>query len=562
MKLFDNLTLGRKLAVIGLAAVAALIALTSLFAVQARQRMLDDRLAELRAVIDSASSLAAALATRVEAGKLSRAQALDRFVGDVGALRYDHGNGYIFINTMDGLVLANTNAKIVGTNQIDALTNGIKLTRLQRDGVREHGDMVMRYKYMRPGNETLLPKIAYVKALPALDLFIGSGAYLDDIEAEFAALALRAGAVALFVSLALAALGWAMTRRVTRPLRALEARMRALADGEFEQDVPGDGRRDEVGRMAAAVHVFRDNARRVRHLEQEQAEMQARAAAERAAALARLMQDFEARVGAVVQLVGSAASAMREAARALNETAADTSRESAASAQAGERASLNVQTVASAAEQLSASVAEISRRVAESAAIAKQAVAEMGRTDASVRGLSDSAHRIGEIVALINGIATQTNLLALNATIEAARAGAAGKGFAVVASEVKALAKQTARATEDIRAQIDGMRSATDTTVAAVRGITGTIGRISEIAAGIAHSMEQQGAATREIANNVQQVAASTQEISASTGRVSALAGRTGGEAQRVLGTADTVSAQADQLRAQVDGFLSAMRAA
>ncbi len=562
MRFFDNLPLARKLAMLGLAALAALCVAAVLLAAQAKRQMVEDRLQQLRALVDSTVGVATALEERVQAGKLTHDQALGQFIADVNAMRYDHGSGYVLVNTMDGVALANANTRIVGTDQTDVATNGIYITRELHDGIRKSGEFVLYYSFTRQGSDVLAPKVAYAEGFAPWNIMIGTGAYLDDIEAAFTAMAWRAGLLVAGVVAVLALLGWAITRRVARPLRALEQRMRTLADGALDEAVPGDGRRDEIGRMAQAVHVFRDNALRVRQLEREQGALQARVEAERQAALSRLMRDFEGRVGAVVRNVGGTASGMRDAAMALNETAADTSRESAAAAQAGERASLNVQTVASAAEELSASVSEISRRVAESAGIARQAVAEMGRTDGSVKGLSESAHRIGEIVALINGIATQTNLLALNATIEAARAGEAGKGFAVVASEVKALANQTARATEDIRVQIDGMRTATDETVAAVQGITGTLGRISEIAAGIAESMEQQGAATREIADNVQQVAAGTREISTSTGRVSELAGRTGQEAERVLGAADTVSAQAGELHAQVDGFLAAMRAA
>ncbi len=562
MRFFDNLPLGRKLALLGAAALVALGVAALLFGLQARRQMVDDRLHQLHALVDSTVGIAAALEARVQAGELTHDRALGQFIADVNAMRYDNGSGYILVNTLDGVALANANTRIVGTDQTNVATNGIYITRELRDGIRAAGEVLLYYSFTRPGSDVLAPKVAYARGFAPWNIMIGTGAYLDDIDTAFAAMAWRAGLLVLGVVVVLALLGWAMTMRVARPLGALEQRMRALAEGALDAPVPGDGRRDEIGRMAAAVHVFRDNALRVRQLEQEQSALQARVEAERQAALSRLMQDFEGRVGAVVQNVGGTAAGLRDAAMALNETAAETTRESAAAAQAGERASLNVQTVASAAEELSASVSEISRRVAESASIARQAVAEMGRTDTSVKGLSDSAHRIGEIVALINGIATQTNLLALNATIEAARAGEAGKGFAVVASEVKALANQTARATEDIRVQIDGMRTATEETVSAVQGITGTIGRISEIAAGIAQSMEQQGAATREIADNVQQVAAGTQEISTSTGRVSDLAGRTGQEAERVLGAADTVSAQARDLRAQVDGFLSAMRAA
>jgi methyl-accepting chemotaxis protein len=393
-------------------------------------------------------------------------------------------------------------------------------------------------------------------------MMVGSGAYLDGIDADFAALARRMAAVVLGIAVVFAGVGWLASWRMTAPLNRLEARMRGLAEGALEADVPDTARKDEIGRMARAVRVFRENALRVQDLERAQSAIAAQAEAERRTAMTGLMRDFEDRVGGVAAQLGTTAATMRDGARSLTQTAAETTRESSAVAQTGHQASSDVQTVASAAEQLSASISEISRRVGESAEIAQRAVAETGRAGGSVQHLSDSAQRIGEIVAMINGIATQTNLLALNATIEAARAGEAGKGFAVVASEVKALASQTARATEDIRVQIEGMQTVTGETVTAVQNISVTIGRLSEIAAGIAASVLQQGSATHEIARNVQKISLGTQEISASIGRVSSMAGRTGGEADRLLTAADVLGGQADNLHTQVGELLAAMRAA
>jgi methyl-accepting chemotaxis protein len=562
MKRFDNLPLAGKLFVLALFAVVLLAAGGVVVAGQVRQQMLDARLQQLRAITEGARSQAAALEDRVKAGELTHEQAMAAFVAQSKVLRYDNGSGYIIVNGMDGMTLVNPNTKIVGTNQLDVVTNGIAIARLLRDGVRDHGETVVHYDYYRPGGTELLPKITYATGFAPWDILIGSGAYLDDIDATFRELALRMGSIAAAAILAIAAFGWALTRRITRPLNRLEQRMRALAAGDLEAEVPDAGRRDEVGRMAQAVRVFRENALRVHALEQEKTQMEAEAKGQRATTLARLMREFEDGVGSVAQNVGATAASLRSGARSLTETAADTMREGEAVGKAGDRASMDVQTVASAAEELSASIGEIARQVSESSAIAEQAVADMGRTDGSVRDLADSAQRIGEIVALINGIATQTNLLALNATIEAARAGDAGKGFAVVASEVKALANQTARATEDIRVQIESMQTATSETVTAVRGITATIGKISQIAGAIAAAVQEQGTATQEIASNVQHVSADTREISASIGRVSGMAGRTGGEAEKLLSVADTLSGQAETLRGHVDGLLAAMRAA
>ncbi|HTR15848.1 MAG TPA: methyl-accepting chemotaxis protein, partial [Acetobacteraceae bacterium] len=276
----------------------------------------------------------------------------------------------------------------------------------------------------------------------------------------------------------------------------------------------------------------------------------------------RVAAEFEASVTSVVTGVKATTDAMRAAARALTETAEHTTQESATVAAAGRQSSADVQTVASAAEELSASVGEITGRMAQSSVMIEKASAEMGATEQSVKHLAESANRIGEIVALINGIATQTNLLALNATIEAARAGEAGKGFAVVASEVKALAGQTARATEEIRVQIEGIQVATGQTITAIEGIGATVSGLREVASGISASVEQQGQATQEIANSVQLVAQGTRSVSETIGRVSDMAGETGAAARQVLGSANTLSEQTAQLEQHANEFLKVIRAA
>ncbi|MDE2006189.1 MAG: hypothetical protein KGI51_06465 [Rhodospirillales bacterium] len=282
----------------------------------------------------------------------------------------------------------------------------------------------------------------------------------------------------------------------------------------------------------------------------------------RATEQVRLVERFEATVGAIAREMGGRAGAMRATAQALAAVAGDAGSRTGTVAAASEEASTNIGAVAASAEELSASVAEIGRQVAESAEIAAQAVREAEATDRSVTGLSEAAGRIGEVVRLIGEIAGSTNLLALNATIEAARAGEAGKGFAVVASEVKSLATQTAKATEDIGGQIGAMQTATGQAVEALRSIATTIQRMNAIAAAIAEAVAQQGAATSEIARAVQQVAAGTAEVTGNIVHVADAVRRTGGEAQTVLGAADTLAAEADKLRREADGFVHAIREA
>ncbi len=278
--------------------------------------------------------------------------------------------------------------------------------------------------------------------------------------------------------------------------------------------------------------------------------------------MTRIAGNFEAKVGAIVNVVSSAATEMEATAASLNAAAEQTSRQVTAVAAASEQASANVQSVASATEELSSSVAEISRQVATSAAVAAKAVNESQRTNALVNGLADAAQKINAVTSMIHEIASQTNLLALNATIEAARAGDAGKGFAVVASEVKSLANQTARATEEISAHIAAMQTVTRDTIAAIQSIGSTIGQINEIATTIASAVEQQDAATQEIARNVQQAAAGTTQVSGNVAGVTQTVSATGSAAGEMFGAAGELAKQAETLSAHVAAFLDEVRAA
>ena len=359
-----------------------------------------------------------------------------------------------------------------------------------------------------------------------------------------------------------AALAWLIGHGISRPVVGMCAAMQALAGGDKTVAIPGVGRKDEIGRMADTVAVFRQNMIEAERLREETERHKAEAEAARKAGLLRLADGFESGIKGVVSTVASQATEMQSSAQAMTRTAEQAMTRATAVAAAVEQASGNVQTVAASAEELSASVLEIGRQVERSSVIAGQAVAEADSTNATVEGLNQAARRIGEVVQLIETIAGQTNLLALNATIEAARAGDAGKGFAVVASEVKSLASQTAKATEEIRAQIGEIQGATGQTVEAIRGIGATIRQMSEIAAAIASAVEQQGAATREIASNVQQAAQGTGDIAGNIGGVSQAASDTGAAAAQVLSVAGELSRQSETLRHDVDAFLATVRAA
>jgi methyl-accepting chemotaxis protein len=347
---------------------------------------------------------------------------------------------------------------------------------------------------------------------------------------------------------------------VVRPISRMTIVMKTLSEGQLDVEIPGAGRRDEVGLMAMAVDVFRSNAveakaAREREVEQQQERQQ------RYEKLDALTRGFDTSVNGALQMLQSAAIKMEDSAQRLIGFADKSNHQVTTMTSATEEASANVQTVASSAEELSASFTEMTRRAEESAEIARAAANQGDNARQMVAGLVQSADRIGEVVRLINDIAAQTNLLALNATIEAARAGDAGKGFAVVANEVKNLAAQTAKATEEIQNQIGAVQSATQSAAGAIQAITETIGRVNDIAAGISEAVQQQTAATHEIARSIQEAAIGTHEVSSNMSGVKQTAQDTKESANDVRATADSLKHESEQLRHMVGGFLTNVRA-
>lgn len=350
------------------------------------------------------------------------------------------------------------------------------------------------------------------------------------------------------------------SRSIVTPVRGMTQAMSRIAAGDLTLEVPARDRLDEVGEMAQALQVFKENALQVEQLRREHEAAAVRAAKERRQAMLDMADKFESSVLGVVKGVAASSTEMQSTAKSMSQIAQETSSQAASVAAASTQANANVETVAAATEELSASIGEISSRVAEAAQIADKAAETSNSTAQTVGKLAAASAKIGEVVELINTIASQTNLLALNATIEAARAGDAGKGFAVVASEVKGLANQTAKATEEIAAQISAVQTETNNAVQAINSISQIINQVKDISSSIAAAVEEQGAATKEISNNVQQASQGTREVSTNVVSVTEAATQTGVAAEQVLTTASELAQNADVLRKEVDGFLSNIR--
>jgi methyl-accepting chemotaxis protein len=397
-----------------------------------------------------------------------------------------------------------------------------------------------------------------------LDIMYGAGeaseSYTAGLESTaMAKLAVSGGLLLLGILIAAGAIAFAY-RTVARPIGDL-AKVVGELTAEQAVTVPHLDRVDEIGEMARAMQTFRQGYVDMEALRREQ-QAESERQVKRGAQLGEITNTFEQRIGGIVGTVTTAATQLEAAAGSLTHTA-DTARKlSGTVASASEEASSNVQSVASATEEMTSSVNEIARQVHESSKIAAEAVSQAEKTDARITALSQAASRIGDVVKLITAIAEQTNLLALNATIEAARAGEAGRGFAVVASEVKALASQTAKATDEIGTQIAGMQTATAESVAAIKEIGGTIGRISDIAASIAAAVEEQSTTTQEIARNVHGASQGTAQVAANIGEVNKAASDTGSASSQVFSSAQSLSREGTVLKQEVEKFLAMVRAA
>jgi len=527
------------------------------------QRMYQDRVNTVRSMVEVGHSLAAKLEAEAAAGRMTREEAQTRFKEAVIAIRYS-GQEYIFANSYDLVAFAHPNPKLMGrdvsglkdSNGIPIIAELLKIARAKNEGT---------YTYdwpLRPDDAKTGVKLVYVKDFSPWKIVIGTGVFIEDIRTDFIAMLWKiVGIVALLALPAIgliALVGW----KVSVSIRRVGTKMQVLADGDLAIELPDAERRDEIGQMARAVEIFRDSLAEGVRLRAEQEQQKALAAEQRKLDMYKLAYDFEGAVGEIIETVSSSATNLELSAGTLTSSAERSQELAVAVAAASNEASTNVQSVASATEELTSSVTEISRQVQGSARIAGEAVEQARQTNDRVGELAKAASRIGDFVNLINTIAAQTNLLALNATIEAARDGDAGRGFAVVASEVKLLAEQTAKATGEIREQINSIQTATGASVVAIAEIGETIGKMSEIAFTIASAVEEQGAATQEISRNVQQAAQGTMQVCSDITDVQRGASETGAASSHVLSAARLLSGESNRLKLEASKFLNSVRAA
>ena len=543
------------LSVLGIAAVAG-VGLSSLW-----DNLLEDRKSKVQDVVMVGRQ---ALEMDYQASRkagLSEADAMERSKTLLRSFRFGKDD-YLFAVNGQGVAVANPNSKVEGKNLFDtADSDGVFFVRKQIEAAANGGGFVS-YRFPRASGGEPIPKTSYAIGFKPYGWTVAAGVYLDDVHAIFWAQVRQMGLLMCFALALIAGLILMLSRSIVNPINAMTAAMRRIADGDTSTAIPALGRGDEVGAMADSVKIFKDNMIEATRLRGEQDVLKSQADAERKQLLRKMADEFERGVRASLDSLAGAASDMQTTSKGMSATAGEASHQATSVAAVAEQASANVQTVAAATEELSSSVSEIARQVTQSTDIAGQAVAEANRTNVTVQGLSDAAQKIGDVVKLISDIASQTNLLALNATIEAARAGEAGRGFAVVANEVKSLASQTAKATDEISAQVGAMQNATTEAVGAIEGISRTITAINEIASAISTAVEQQGEATREIARNVQEAAQGTGRVSSNIASVNKATEKTGSAAGQVLSSAEQLSGQATKLRTDVDRFLANIRAA
>jgi methyl-accepting chemotaxis protein len=522
----------------------------------------ENRRQELHSVVESAVAVANGFNAQVEKGILSLEEAQTRAKAQIGMMRY-RGNEYFWINDFTPKMIMHPIKPELDGKDLSGFKdpNGKALFVEFAKVVKESGEGFVDYLWPRPGSAAPVSKISFVHGFKPWGWIIGSGVYTDDLTALFWSNALRQITTVAIVFLVIVVLTVFLIRSITRPLSEMNAAMGRLAASDYDQGIPGLDRGDEIGAMAKALEIFRNNGIERVKLEEERSAEQKRQE-KRQQSIEGLIQQFRHDVEEAMTAVSNNTGQLQSTAKTLTGIATDTADRANSVAAASEQASTNVTTVAAASEELARSIEEIARQLTRTSSTITQASDMAAATDRQVGVLASSANQIGAVITLIQEIASQTNLLALNATIEAARAGEAGRGFAVVASEVKNLAEQTAKATNTISEQINNVQVSTDQAVVSIGEITRMMAEVNSGATSIAAALEEQQAATKEISFNVQQAADGTKHVSGSIFGVTEAATKTSHAADEMLSAGANVGTKTRDLQQKIERFLTNVAAA